>query len=144
MASDATLAHGATVAGGTTQAPHTILAPHVTVALRADNKEKPDEANGLEKVPVEKIVSAIGAVTRRTPTRINSFKYFVRELVSLPEPRNRAWQKKQLEKIVRRIREHSIGRANYTVGDLAEDVKHACARETVPFDNDLFSELTGY
>lgn len=101
------------------------------------------EENGLEKVSAEKIVSAIAAVARRTPTKINSFRYFVREIMALPDPRSRAWQKTQLEKVVRRVRDSAVGRADYSPGDFVEDVKRACAREDVPFDNDLFSELAG-
>jgi len=93
------------------------------------------------KVPVEKIVSTLDAVARRTPTKINSFRYFVKEIVALPDPRHRAWQQKQLEKIVRRFRDNAVGRADYSPGDFAEDVKRACVREAIPFDNDLFSEI---
>jgi hypothetical protein len=97
--------------------------------------------NGLEEVPVEKILSALDVVARRIPAKINSLRYFVKEIVSLPDPRNHAWQKQQLEKIVRRIRDSAVGRADYSTADFVEDVKRACAREAVPFDNDLFNEL---
>ena len=97
--------------------------------------------NGIEKLPVEKAISALEAVARRTPAKINSFNYFVRELVSLRKPSNRAWQKKQLEKIVRRIRDSTVGSANSSWTDFVEDVKCACAREAVPFDHDVFNEL---
>ena len=63
--------------------------------------------------------------------------------VALPDPRNRAWRKKQLEKIVRRIRDTSVGREGYSGIDFTEDVKCACAREGVAFDHDLFNELVG-
>ena len=69
--------------------------------------------------------------------------YFVKEIVHLPDPRNRAWQKKQLEKIVRRIRDSTVGRADYSWTDFVEDVKCACAREAVLFDHDIFNELVG-
>jgi hypothetical protein len=98
--------------------------------------------NGLEKVPVEKIVSALDAVTRRTPAKINSFRYFVKEIVAVRDRRNHSWRKKQLEKIVRRIRDNSVGRTDYSTSDFVEDVKCACARESVPFDNDIFNDLT--
>ena len=52
---------------------------------------------------------------------------------------NRAWRKKQLEKIVRLIRENAGGRVEYSHMDFVEDVKRACARETVPFDNDILA-----
>jgi hypothetical protein len=99
--------------------------------------------NGLKKLPAETIISAVEAVVQRTPVKINSFRYFVQELVALPDPGNRAWRKKQLRQIVRRIRENAVGRADYSLGDFVEDVKRACAREAVPFDNDIFNELAG-
>jgi hypothetical protein len=82
-------------------------------------------------------------VTQRTPVKINSFKYFVKEILALPDPRNRAWQKKQLEKIVRRIRDNSVGRADHSGIDFLEDVKYASAREGISFDDDIFNELVG-
>ena len=99
--------------------------------------------NRLEKIPAEKIISALEAVTQRTPAKINSFRYFLKEILALPDPRNRAWRRKQLEKIVRRIRHSSVGRAGYSWTDFVEDVKCACAREGLPFDNDIFNELVG-
>src|SRR5439155_8670037 len=99
--------------------------------------------NGIQKLPAAKIVPAMEAVAGRTSAKIRSFNYFVKEIVHLPDPRNRAWQKKELEKIVRRIRESSIGRAGYSASDFVEDVKCACTREGLPFDNDGFNELVG-
>ena len=90
-----------------------------------------------------RIVSVIEAVVRRTPTKINSFKYFVKEITAQPDPRNRAWQKKRLEKIVHKIRDISVGRANYSIVDFVEDVKCSCAREGIAFDNDTFNALIG-
>jgi len=99
--------------------------------------------NGFRKAPVEKIVSVMETVARRTPAKINSFRYFVKEIVALPDPRNRAWQKKQLEKIVSKIRGNSVGRSGYSGIDFLEDVKCACAREGITFDDDVFNELVG-
>jgi hypothetical protein len=101
------------------------------------------EENGLKKLPAETIISAVEAVVQRTPVKINSFRYFVQELVALPDPGNRAWRKKQLEKIIRRIQENAVGRADYSAGDFVEDVKRTCAREAIPFDNDILNELAG-
>jgi len=81
------------------------------------------------------------AVARRTPTLINIFKYFVREMVAPPDPRNRAWHKKRLRKIVSTVSDISVGRADYSIADFVEDVKCRCAREDNPFDNDVFNEL---
>ena len=50
--------------------------------------------NGITKLPADKIISAMETVTQRTSAKIRSFNYFVKEIVRLPDPRNRAWQKK--------------------------------------------------
>jgi len=39
------------------------------------------------------------------------------------------------------FRGNMVGRAVYSLADFVEDVKCACAREGVVFDNDLFNEL---
>src|SRR5688572_26139385 len=78
------------------------------------------DENGIRNVPIEKILSTLQAVVRRTPAKINSFKYFVKEIVAVPDMRSRTWQKKQLEKIVRRIRDNSVGRADYSRIDFVE------------------------
>jgi hypothetical protein len=39
------------------------------------------------------------------------------------------------------VRDISVGRANYSMADFVEDVKCGCAREGIPFDNDVFNEL---
>ncbi len=97
--------------------------------------------HGLDQVPVERVISALEAVSQRSSVKINSFKYFVKEIAALSDPGNRARQKKQLGNIVRRIRDNSVGRADYSEVDFREDVKCACAREAVAFDNDIYDEL---
>ncbi len=97
--------------------------------------------HGLDQVPVERIISALEAVSQQSPVKINRLKYFVKEITALPDPRNRARQKKQLGNIVRRIRDNSVGRADYSEIDFREDVKCACAREGITFNNDIFNDL---
>jgi hypothetical protein len=97
--------------------------------------------NNIGSVSANKIVSVIETVVRRTPTKINSLKYFVKEITAQPDPRNRTWQKKRLEKIVHKIRDISVGRSDYSMADFVDDVKCNCAREGVVFENDLFNEL---
>jgi hypothetical protein len=99
------------------------------------------EQNKIGSVPADKIISVVETVARRTPTKINSFKYFVKEITAQPDPRNRAWQKKRLEIIVHKIRDISVGRSDYSMSDFVEDVKCSCARERIVFENDLFNEL---
>lgn len=95
----------------------------------------------LDQVPVERIISVLDAVTRRTPFKINSLKYFIKEILATPDPRNRAWQKRKLTKIIARVRDNSVGRADYSGVDFLEDVKCACAREDVVFADDIYNEL---
>lgn len=99
------------------------------------------EQNDLRKLPAERIISALEAVSRRTPTRINSFRYFIKEILAIEDPSDRAWQKKQFERIVHRIRDCSVGHAGRSAIDFLEDVKCACAREGVVFDDDVYNEL---
>jgi hypothetical protein len=101
------------------------------------------QQNAIGNVPIARIISALEAVTQRTPAKINSFKYFVKEIIAQPDPRNRAWQRKRLEKIVHRIRDNSVGRSGYSIADFVEDVKCTCGREGVQFNNDIFNELVG-
>jgi len=116
---------------------------NVTGNLWSQSDSETYAEHGLNQVPVERIISALEAVSRRSPVKINSFKYFVKEITAIPDPRNRVRQKKQLGNIVRLIRDNSVGRANYSEIDFREDVKCACAREGVVFDNDIYDELVG-
>jgi hypothetical protein len=94
-------------------------------------------------VPVESIIATLEPVSQRTPAKVNSFNYFVREIFSSLEARSRGWQKKKLERIIRKVRDNSAGLADCSAPDFLEDVKCACAREGVHFENDLFNELAG-
>jgi hypothetical protein len=110
------------------------------------NKWNPSDSESyaeyaLEKIPLERVISVMEAVAGRTPAKINSFKYFIKEILAGPDRYNRAWQKKQLGSIVRRIRDSARGRGKYSEIDFVEDVKCACAREGVIFENDLYNEL---
>jgi hypothetical protein len=77
---------------------------------------------------------------RRTPTMINS-KYFLKEILAVSNDRNRAWQKKQLESIMRKIRDNSVGCAGYSGIDRLEDVK--CAWEGIISDGDIYNDFIG-
>jgi len=64
--------------------------------------------------------------------------------VAPPDPRNRAWHKKRLKKIVNTVSDISVGRAGYSMSDFRWRTSNVtCAREDVMFDNDLFNELVG-
>jgi cellulose biosynthesis protein BcsQ len=77
----------------------------------------------IAQIPTQKIISVIETVGRRTPTKINSFNYFVKEILAVPDPRSRTWQKQCLEKIMRRIRQSHVGHSSDSRIDFIEDVK---------------------
>ena len=99
------------------------------------------EENGIGTRAIAKTLSVLETVSRRTPMKINSFRYFVQEILATPDPRNLAWQKKQLEGIMDRIRYRDIGRADCSSVEFLEDVKCACAREGIIFNDDFYNEL---
>jgi hypothetical protein len=78
-------------------------------------------------VPVGIIISVLETVARQTPAKFNSFKYFMKEIVTVPDPHKCSWQKKRLKKIVLRIRDNSVGCAHFSYADFVEDVKCTCA-----------------
>ena len=80
----------------------------------------------------------------RANNRPNSFAYFVKEIANTANPpkHNRTQRKKVMEKIVERVRNSKVGSSsNYSISDLAYDVKEACVREGVSYDTDLFDEI---
>jgi len=74
-------------------------------------------------------------------SRINSFSYFVKELLATKDSRTTGARRKALAAIVKTVRENHVRLANYGVSDFVYDVKAACARSGVVFDNDLFNTL---
>jgi hypothetical protein len=99
--------------------------------------------NGIERYGVEHVEAVMSAVVERAPERINSFAYFVREIVQAARPESQGARRRRLERIVRQVQQLHVGAANYGLPDLVEDVKRACAREGIPFDTDLFNEIIG-
>jgi hypothetical protein len=94
----------------------------------------------VDQIPIERVTAVIQAVFQRAEARINSFSYFVKEIVASMEKRT-AGGRRKLAAILHRVRENHIGSAQYSISDLVFDVKTACAREGVVFDNDLFNQL---
>ncbi|MCI0625484.1 MAG: hypothetical protein L0387_28210 [Acidobacteria bacterium] len=95
----------------------------------------------VDQVPIEKVKTVIQTVFERAECRINSFAYFVKEILATNDLRTLGGRRKALAGIIRRVRENHMGLASYAIADLVVDVKSACAREGVMFDNDLFNEL---
>jgi hypothetical protein len=95
----------------------------------------------VHQVPVEKIKTVIQIVHDRAESRVNSFTYFVKEILATNDGRSMGGRRKALAAIVRRVRESRTGAANYGIADLVFDVKNTCVREGVIFDNDLFNAL---
>jgi hypothetical protein len=95
----------------------------------------------IDQVGVEKVKMVIQTVFQRAESRVNSFAYFVKELLAVSDPRTFGVRRKALATIIRRVRENHMGLSNYGIADLVFDVKNACAREDTVFDNDLFNEV---
>jgi hypothetical protein len=95
----------------------------------------------VDQIPAERVKAVIQAVFQRAEARINSFSYFVKEIAASTEKRTAGGRRKKLAAILHRVRENHIGSAQYSISDLIFDVKAACAREGVVFDNDIFNQL---
>ena len=95
----------------------------------------------LDEIPIEKLKAVIRTVFERASSRINSFTYFVKEIVATTDTQTLAAKRKALAGVVKQVRDIHRGRQDYSIADLAFDVKTACSREGVIFDNDLFNEL---
>jgi hypothetical protein len=116
------------------------LYAHITGNPWLDSDTQAYSENRLAKVPVATVKGVMVAVKERSASRINSFNYFVKEILASNDPPNRQQQKRALARIVKRIRELRVG-ANDSIVDFVDNVKRACAREGVVFDNDLFNSL---
>jgi hypothetical protein len=97
--------------------------------------------NGIQQVAVDQVKSVLLAIAERAGSRINSFSYFVKEILATKESRTTAARRKALAAIVKTVRENHVGLANYGMSDFVYDVKAACARSGVVFDNDLFNAV---
>ena len=95
----------------------------------------------IDQVPIEKVKTGIQTVFERAECRINSFAYFVKEILAINDQRTLGGRRKALAGIIRRVRENHMGLSDYGMADLVFDVKSACAREGVMFDNGLFNKL---
>lgn len=95
----------------------------------------------IDQVPIEKVKTVIQTVFERAECRINSFAYFVKEILAINDQSTLRGRRKALAGIIRRLRENHMGLSSYGMADLVFDVKTACARQGVMFDNDLFNEL---
>ncbi|MGH9424831.1 MAG: helix-turn-helix domain-containing protein [Terriglobia bacterium] len=95
----------------------------------------------IDHVPVEKLKTVIQTVFERAECRINSFAYFVKEILGTNNQRTLGGRREALAGIIRRVRENHMGLSTYGMADLVFDVKNACVREGVVFDNDLFNQL---
>lgn len=105
-------------------------------------KADSDSYEKVKSMPVEKIEIALRLASERAKNRPNSFAFFIKEILSVSNPKQSpSRQKKAMEKIMIDIRNSKVGSSNYTISDFAFDVKEACIREDVTFDNNIFDEL---
>jgi hypothetical protein len=95
----------------------------------------------IAEVPIAELKSIIQSVMARSGGRINSFNYFVKELLEWNSPERTTRRKKQLEAIAKRIRELHVGKVNYSFAEYMADVRSACVREGVEVDARWFEEI---
>jgi hypothetical protein len=83
-------------------------------------------------------------IYERSIEPIGSFAYFTKAVLKATQEhqQTRAAHKRNLEKIIGRIRANRAG-ARATLADLIEDIKRACARDNVIYNNDLVNEILG-
>jgi hypothetical protein len=67
----------------------------------------------------------------------------VKEAVANPGPAKPRLAEEATREDRRRIRDNTVGQNGYSAIDFLEDVKCACAREGIQFDDDIFNELVG-
>ncbi len=98
--------------------------------------------NKIKNIPLEIIEQTIITVLERSTSHPNSLNYFIKEIKnqSNPSSQNKAQRKKAMEKIVTEIRNRNVG-GKTSFSDFLEDIKRACIRENVIFDNDVLNEI---
>ena len=98
----------------------------------------------ISHLDLETIEAHMRQVYERSLEPIGSFAYFTKGVLKATEEnqRTRAAQKRSLERIISRIRQNRTG-ARATLADLIEDIKRACARDNVAYNNDLVNEILG-
>ena len=97
--------------------------------------------NGIQQISLDQVKSVLLAVAERAGSRINSFSYFVKEILATKDSRTMGARRKALAAIVKTVRDNHVGHANYSMSDFVYDVKAACARSGVVFDNNLFNAV---
>jgi DNA-binding Lrp family transcriptional regulator len=97
--------------------------------------------NSIQQISLDQVKSVLRAVAERAGSRINSFSYFVKEILATKDSKTIGARRKALAAIVKTVRDNHVGHANYSMSDFVYDVKAACARSGVMFDNDLFNAV---
>lgn len=98
----------------------------------------------IKNIPLDQISITIRQVLERAPQHPATLAYFVKEILS-PTPVNaasRSARRAQMERIIREVRDAHQSINGYLLSNFVADVKEACAKEGVVFDNDLFNEIT--
>jgi len=120
-----------------------VMMMYQKITENAWTKADSDTYTTVKNIPLEKIEIALRLASERAKNRPNSFAFFIKEILSVSSPKkqSRSQQKKAMEAIMNNIRNSKVGSSNYTISDFAFDVKEACIREDVTFDNNIFDEL---
>lgn len=96
----------------------------------------------IKHLSSKELTTLIKSTLEKAHQKPASLAYFVKayENPTQTNPANREANKRKIEAIMKRIRESHVGSA-YTIADFAADVKDACVKEGISFDNNLFNEV---
>lgn len=98
----------------------------------------------IAHLSAETVTGYMRQIYERAAEPIGSFAYFTKaiEKATAEGQRTRAAQKRNLERIIERIRQNRTG-GRATIADLIEEIKRACARDNVVYNTDLVNEILG-
>src|SRR5262249_58313664 len=73
--------------------------------------------SAVSLIPVNQAVETMLAVKQRCGSRINSFNYFVKEILNTSDPHNRRLWRRAIAKIMKRVRDAHVGAENCGIAD---------------------------
>lgn len=104
-----------------------------------------NEYQKIAHLDEETIIGQMQQIYERSAKPIGSFAYFARaiEKATNDYQRTRAAQKRNLERIIERVRQNKTGTTRASIGELIDEIKRACIRDNVIYNNDLVNEILG-
>lgn len=108
------------------------------------SQEDGENYQKVHNIKLDIIESAMKYTKENASSRINSFKYFIKQILSDANPSEQARSqiRKKLTALIEQIRELHTGLSvPLTIPDLEYKVIQACEREGIHFDKRMFNEI---